>query len=81
MATDYGYVGTYATPPHPYLPPGAMGSSGVSYAHRDRSRVNFFLFDFVSDLDVETRLDLYQYAISRSMDPCQLAWIHALFLA
>ena len=40
-----------------------------------------FLFDFVSDLDVETRLDLYQYAIS-SMDPCQLAWIHALsFLA
>ena len=24
----YGYVGTYATPLHPYLPPGAMGSSG-----------------------------------------------------
>ena len=47
-----------------------------------------FLFDFVlivSDLDVvvETRLDLYQYAISsmEAMDPCQLAWIHALFLA
>ena len=26
--TAYGYVGTYATPLHPYLPPGAMGSSG-----------------------------------------------------
>ena len=28
MVTAYGYVGTYATPLHPYLPPGAMGSSG-----------------------------------------------------
>ena len=32
MVTAYGYVGTYATPPHPYLPPGAMGSSGESWA-------------------------------------------------
>ena len=29
MVTVYGYLGTYATPLHPYLPPGAMGSSGV----------------------------------------------------
>ena len=26
--TAYGEEGTYATPPYPYLPPGAMGSSG-----------------------------------------------------
>ena len=27
--TAYAHVGTYSTPPHPYLPPGAMGCSGV----------------------------------------------------
>jgi hypothetical protein len=47
MVTAYGHVGTYATSPHPYLPPGARSHGKLRRMltrHRDRSRVSNFRF-------------------------------------
>ena len=44
MVTTYGYVRTYVTPPHHFLPQGAMGSSGGgSQGPELRSRVEIFV--------------------------------------
>ena len=52
--TTYGYAGTHATPPHPYLPPGAMGSSGVCSHHRERWSRDKFSFNDWPTWGVET---------------------------
>ena len=52
MVTDYGYVGTYATPPHRYLPPGAQEPWEAQEYMLTGTGVGS-TFRFVSDLELK----------------------------